>query len=594
MNLAILLNLESSVKDKQLLIYKDVIKEYRTQELIKQITDLAELVDSGRSSGQYSTASELLLRYGEFEPAVTDSLSPEEDIYSGFTEDLRTAGELTGTIYYSAINNEHLTADISGRFKELFSRRKFPARLRISVPEGYAFYSLYPEMYIDAALRFVSEYQSGHAVVIGIRGIGCSLASVVSAVLRQNKWNTRSFTVRPRGEYFSRRVCISEKLKHELFKIPGAKFLITDEGPGLSGSSFCSVAEYLSLNGVPDDDIIFFPSWESDGSSFVSEEPRIRWQRHKKIFVSFEESMIESGRLKRAFGYDSIQDISAGKWRGLFYDKKNYPHTFAGAEQRKYLISRDGEKGILKFSGSGHYSLRLFDRAKILHEAGFSPRAEKMDYGFIEFEFLKGKQLEAKQKSGKLTNRLAGYISYTGRTFPEAPAMNTDELKEMIRINVEKGLGEKWAAMLKENVFLRDSDYIERPAAIDGRMLPFEWISVNGVYMKTDSLQHHLSHFIPGSADIAWDLAGAIIEFRLGSNQYGIQLTSTYAEFSGDRNITNRLPFYLAAYAAFRLGYTEFAAQRCGIIQEMSKLRYQSNYYKSILREILSRPRILH
>ncbi|MGE5499585.1 MAG: hypothetical protein ACM3Q2_16015 [Syntrophothermus sp.] len=574
-----------------MLIYKDVIKKYKTQELIKQITYLTDKMNSVSSSVLYSNAAELLLRYGEFESAVTDSLSSGEDIYSGFTAGLRTAGELTGAIYTSVINNEQPSPGISASFNELFSRRIFPASLNISVPEGYAFYSLYPEMYIDAAMKFVNSYQAGHVVVIGIRGIGCSLASVVSAVLRQNGWNARSFTVRPRGEYFNRKLCVSLELKQELLKIPGAKYLIADEGPGLSGSSFSSVAGYLSSNGIPDNDIIFFPSWDADGSTFVSEESRIRWQRHKKIFVSFEESVIESGKLKRAFGYDSIQDISAGKWRSLFFeDNKNYPHTFAGAEQRKYLISRDGEKSILKFSGLGHYGLKLFERAKILQEAGFSPRTGKTDYGFIEFEFLKGKQLAVKQKSAKLTDRLAEYIAFTGRNFPEAPAMDTDELKEMIRINIEKGLGKKWTMMLKRNMFLRDSDYLERSAAIDGRMLPFEWISVNGVYMKTDSLQHHISHFIPGSADIAWDLAGAIIEFRLGGSKSGKHLTSTYIDLSGDLNITKRLPFYIAAYAAFRLGYTEFAAERSGDIQEMRKLKYQSNYYKSILREILSRP----
>jgi hypothetical protein len=50
---------------------------------------------------------------------------------------------------------------------------------------------------------------------------------------------------------------------------------------------------------------------------------------------------------------------------------------------------------------------------------------------------------------------------------------------------------------------------------LDGRMLPHEWLITEAGYKKTDALDHHDDHFFPGAQDIAWDLAGAAVEFRM-------------------------------------------------------------------------------
>ena len=50
--------------------------------------------------------------------------------------------------------------------------------------------------------------------------------------------------------------------------------------------------------------------------------------------------------------------------------------------------------------------------------------------------------------------------------------------------------------------------------AIDGRMLPHEWLETRMAIVKADALDHHDDHFFPGCQDIAWDIAGASVEWR--------------------------------------------------------------------------------
>ena len=88
----------------------------------------------------------------------------------------------------------------------------------------------------------------------------------------------------------------------------------------------------------------------------------------------------------------------------------------------------------------------------------------------------------------------------------------------------------------------------------DGRMLPHEWIATPTGYLKTDALDHGDNHFYPGPTDIAWDLAGAICEFDLNDQEREF-LIDNYVQRSADRSVRERLPFFTAAYLAFRIGY---------------------------------------
>jgi hypothetical protein len=75
--------------------------------------------------------------------------------------------------------------------------------------------------------------------------------------------------------------------------------------------------------------------------------------------------------------------------------------------------------------------------------------------------------------------------------------------------------------------------------------------------LKVDTGTHGDDHFFPGPIDIAWDLAGAIVEWDLSEDAEQL-LVAEYDRLSGD-NPRKRLPAFVIAYTVFRLAYCKMA-----------------------------------
>lgn len=184
-----------------------------------------------------------------------------------------------------------------------------------------------------------------------------------------------------------------------------------------------------------------------------------------------------------------------------------------------------------------------------------------------------------------MAERAAAYLAFLRRRFATGPAC-PEPLFEMVRVNVEEGLGPEWTASLGplERAMARLPD---APAvALDGRMLPHEWLEVGGRWVKTDGLDHHDDHFFPGCADACWDLAGATVELALDAGERG-HLLELYGRLSGDRDAASRLPFYLAAYLAFRLGYAATSARSLGASPDGVRFAALERDYAARLRNTL-------
>ena len=108
--------------------------------------------------------------------------------------------------------------------------------------------------------------------------------------------------------------------------------------------------------------------------------------------------------------------------------------------------------------------------------------------------------------------------------------------------------------------------------AVDGRMLPHEWIETRAGFLKTDALDHHDDHFFPACQDIAWDIAGAEIEFDLPPGSVGD---------------SPRLPFYRIAYAAYRFGYARMAEESLGNKPDASRFRQLAAKYEDVLKRLM-------
>ncbi len=489
--------------------------------------------------------AELLIDAGVLEAAVCDAIFPERD---GDTETSRALRDACiAAARGSKIGLDRLAA------------LPLPAIARAGIPEGYAYYAVYPEMYAEAARRYAGERRPARAAVVGIRNIGASLSAAVAAALQGAGCDVRSWTARPRGHPFDRRLCLEPELAAGWRASTETDFLIVDEGPGLSGSSFASVARALAELGVPDERIIFFPSWNPDGACFISASAREIWPQHVRYTVDFED----------VFPPGSARDLSAGRWRSLFYGTENdRPAVQPQHERRKYLTAANR---LRKFGGLGRCGRAKLARAERLAAAGFSAPPVALLNGFLETRFIPGRPLRAPDDIAEpLLARIAGYLAFLAREFPASREVGLDGLAEVIRVN---------AGFEPPPIDFEPACAV----ALDGRMLPHEWILTAAGYLKTDALDHHDDHFYPGPQDIAWDLAGSAVELQLTPAQERF-LVSRYERLTGDRLAPARLAFHRLAYLAFRFGYATLAQTAIAGTPDAARFRALAARYELALK----------
>lgn len=417
-----------------------------------------------------------------------------------------------------------------------------PAELDISVPEGFAYYALDPELYRKSVRRFLGDLQPSMVAVIGVRSIGTTLGGIVEAELRKHGVATRFSTVRPRGHPFDRELRVDYDLARSWLGWPG-HFAIVDEGPGLSGTSFAAVSEFLGTLGIPEDRIVLFPSWDANPAAFRSDRGRRMWTRHRRFTTAFEE-------LHR---FDDALDLSAGKWRDV---RRVRPAVQPQHERRKHLR---GDR-LYKFAGYGRYGRQKLERAERL--GGFVPPVLGLEEGFLVTRWVEGGPVRL---NVAFLDHTARYLARIAREFRTGRQADTAALAQMIEVNT----GLPWPGDVPES----------EAVLLDGRMLRHEWLETAAGFVKTDALDHHDDHFFPGPQDIAWDIAAFGAEF---GGEEG--LAERYAALAGDRDIGRRLPFYRAAYLAFRLGYCDMAANALGDSEDAARFRRARGRYETRIR----------
>jgi hypothetical protein len=438
-------------------------------------------------------------------------------------------------------------------------------RLETKRAEGYAFYALYPEAYLAAARE---AGLGADTTVIGIRSIGAGLAAVVAAGLGVG----RIHTVRPVGHPFARRVEIGPDLAANILAGRG-DFAIVDEGPGLSGSSFNCVADWLVQHGVDDSRIHFFPSHAGDLGSHASSEHWERWTRARKHVLSFEQVILNPAkhhqRLKHwiasAVGplEGPLVDLSGGAWRERWCGSEQiWPPADPAMEKRKFLARAGGKAWLAKFVGLGASGEEKHLLAQHLAEAGFAPEPRGLCHGFLIMPWV---ERDANSSAGPPLERVADYLARRASLPVSVPGASTGALFEMALHNLGEALG-KGAADKIGSVLRNPERFTPIYCATDNRMHEWEWVQADGTWLKLDGLDHHAAHDLIGCQDIAWDLAGAKVELGLAEQQ-GQELTASLEQRIG-RTIP---PDYLRAmelcYIAFQIGLWTMAQSRNGEVE---------------------------
>jgi hypothetical protein len=441
-------------------------------------------------------------------------------------------------------------------------------QLNISTPEGFAYYALHPLAYADVLDRI--PVAANHLLVVGIRTIGTTLSAVMAASARLYGMQAQRITVRPQGHPYHRR---TEFSPHELAivkaAIPsGATFAVVDEGPGLSGSSFLSVAEALERAGAPREKIILVSGHEPNVEALCASDAARRWRRYCNVAVA--------GEPRRPA--PAANFIGAGQWRSrLMSNESEWPAAWTSFERLKYLsdAEQDGPR-LFKFAGLGHYGDQVFAREEKAATAGFAPLPRRESDGFLSYPWIQARPMAASDISGRVLARLAEYCAFRLRAF-SVRLSGLNALQQMAEHNLRE-LG------LDMPVVLR----LEHPVIADGRMQPYEWLlTAAGRILKTDSGSHGDDHFFPGPADIAWDLAGAIVEWRMDEQQAAVFL-DLYRRSSGD-DASDRVGGFIKAYAVFRCAYCRMAANAMQGSEEQARLDRAAAGYRGALMQMEER-----
>jgi hypothetical protein len=540
---------------------------FRSERRLARGKDLLAGLRDAISSNAPAAQLDALLRAGELECALADANTDDEQ--------LALASTLTDGLAARLLKPPDPSADLL----KIVDRLQTSERLCIAKPEGFAYYCLHP---LDYALLADSVSAIPRAAVIGLRSIGTTLSAVTAAAMRSRGISADRITVRPHGHPFDRRYTFDGDQLHWVRARleASANFLVVDEGPGLSGSSLLSVGEALVAAGVPRGNITFFCSHQPDPERLCAHEAARRWRSFRSHAVPFGNRKPEAAGLW----------LGAGLWRNHILStadlsSENWPASWTQVEHAKYL-SGDGA-ALHKFEGLGRYGEEVVSRSQQLAELGFGPRLVRPldEQGYAGYQRIApdrsyAERFTASQLTEGVLQNLARYCAMRGQEFAcDLPQVAPGEvsLEEMCCVNAS----EEFEVDIHPSAgFLP----CERPVIADARMMPHEWISTTtGSMVKTDGTGHGDDHFFPGPCDIAWDLAGAIIEWRLGASAAEFFLQS-YQRLSGD-NAGSRLPQYLLAYSLFRMGYSKMAGEAMQGSNEEPRLKQAFEFYRGVAGE---------
>ncbi len=520
-----------------LLVFREGRRTVRSQTLLSALRQ--------NLSSKFDTTS-ALLRAAELECALFDSEESNPN-WTAFTA-------LTDSLAESLLNNDK-------NYICQIDYLHLPDTLTISPPEGFAYYGLHPLAYAEVLTKLMPL--APRIVVIGIRTIGTTLSAICCSAARKHGVQAARFTVRPKGHPYDRK---TEFIREQLELVQreagaNADFLVVDEGPGLSGSSFLSVGEALEQAGVPREKITFICSHQPNVNALCASDSVRRWQRFRSVAVC------SNYKPERAQVW-----IGAGEWRRqCLPDQNRWPASWLGFERPKYLSDVAAQDQLFyKFIGLGHYGEAVFEREALAAHAGFAPQPTMECHGYASYPRIDGHPMSAPDFSEPALRRMADYCAFRRQTF-RVQSAPVDGLQQMAQHNLTQ---------LRPEISIRPN--IDQPVVVDGRMAPHEWLlTSSGDMLKTDSGTHGDDHFFPGATDIAWDLAGAIVEWKM-NHKTAESFLEMYRRASGD-DAAPRVKEFIKAYEVFRCAYCLMAANAMRGTEEQARLEKAADEYEELL-----------
>lgn len=520
----------------------------------KMVADLLSRLTNSASS---SNLIDALIGAGELEAALEDAGSRSAILAA------RLTNAIASVVCGNARNALGMAADILGSLE-------VPDRVSVSPPEGFTYYALHPTDFVGIASQLAREPKS--CAVVGIRSIGTTLSAVVLAALHAEGRPATRITVRPSGHPYSRRTEFGAVERGWVHQNLDAHFLVVDEGPGRSGSTFLSVAEALWDAGVPRENITLIGSREPDVNSLCAPGAASRWRQFRFVATS--------PSVNRRFERHTY--IGGGDWRRfLIPAQKSWPESWTQMERLKF-VSPDRAR-LYKFEGMGPIGVQARARAFQLADAGFGPQVCDANDGFLSYSLIQGRSMEPNDAKPEVLDRIAQYCAFRHREFSSASS-GAPHLRPMLEFNITQEFGTTLS--VPEDDFRQD-----RPVVTDGRMQPYEWIGAeSGGLIKVDGVDHGDNHFFPGPCGIAWDLAGAAVEWRLSGAATEYMLDRFRSDSGLD--VSPQFRLYRLAYLVFRLGFCKMGISTVQGTPEELRLRTAYENYRAQAYSLLPAARI--
>lgn len=520
----------------------------------REVSGPAMVRDLVRRLASNASVLDPLIQAGELEAALEDVNAPAAPAAALLTDAL--AARLSG-------DNPRSPA----QFEPLAAKVEAPEKISISPPEGFSYYALHPLDFAKVVERIPDRFAI--SAVIGIRSIGTTLSAVTVAALKARGSTATRITVRPDGHPYARTTEFSPEQERWIAEqlSQSAQFFVVDEGPGRSGSTFLSVAEALCRLCVPQERITVVGSREFDPEGLCAENAGARWRGLHYL------STVPGANSR----FVNFPYLGGGDWRMYFFaGEREWPESWTQMERLKFL-SPDGRQ-FFKFEGMGPIGGEVRERAFSLAAAGFSPAVKDVGGGFLSYQTIDGRCLQKQHVSSSVLEQIARYCAFRVSEFSRS-ASNDSELEHMLAFNVQQEFGRELS--LKQGQLMS-----EHPVLADGRMQPYEWV-VSGPekLLKTDAISHGDNHFFPGPCDIAWDLAGTVMEWNLNREATEFLLRK-FRQFSGI-DVSPRLNHYMLAYCVFRLGFCKMARSTVPGSAEESRLDLAYIRYREQARRLL-------
>jgi hypothetical protein len=330
------------------------------------------------------------------------------------------------------------------------------------------------------------------------------------------------------------------------------------------------VASWLRARHVPLDRIAFLPSHPAGPGPDARPRDRRLWSSAQRIAADLGARLprLLAGWARERLGplEGPLIDISGGAWRKRVYpDETTWPAVIPGQERRKYLAQAGGSTWLLKFAGLSAEGRKRLACARTLHAAGLVPEPRGLVHGFLIERWQSERSPLA--AGAKPLAEIARYLGARARLLPAGEGSGADlaQLFALVSRNSLLALGADAASALERwKARLGPLEARVHRVATDNRLDRHEWLHRAGErLLKADAVDHHSGHDLVGCQDIAWDVAGAAVEFDLDPPA-AAALAAAVGHAAGREVDPELHEFFTLVYLAFRLGQVKLAAESAG------------------------------